>query len=130
MSPPLWTQSNTQRSRAWGSEFGNYCPLKSPCEQAAEAALIDCVANIRPGFIVGPGSPTRRFPCWSPPIAKGGNTAAPRSPNDPVQIIDVGNLATFIIHFIERHITSIFNASGPHWRGRHAADVLGNEARR
>jgi 2'-hydroxyisoflavone reductase len=96
-----------------GSQFENYGPLKALCEAAAEAAMPGRVANVRPGFIVGPGDPTPRFPYWPARIAKGGNVAVPGKPTDPVQIIDVRDLGDWVIHLLERNITGVFNALGP-----------------
>ncbi len=96
-----------------GAQFENYGPLKALCEAAAQAAMPGRVANVRPGFIVGPGDPTPRFPYWPARIAKGGMVAVPGTPTDPVQIIDVRDLGEWIIHLIERNITGVFNALGP-----------------
>jgi 2'-hydroxyisoflavone reductase len=96
-----------------GAQFENYGPLKALCEQAAEKAMPGRVANVRPGYIVGPGDPTPRFPYWPARIAKGGTVLAPGTPNDPVQVIDVRDLGEWIIHLIEQNTVGVFNATGP-----------------
>ena len=96
-----------------GSQFENYGPLKALCEQAAEAAMPGRVANVRPGYIVGPGDPTPRFPYWPARFAKGGVVLAPGTPNDPVQVIDVRDLGEWVIHLIEQNTVGVFNAVGP-----------------
>lgn len=90
-----------------------YGALKALCEQAAENAMPGRVANIRPGFIVGPWDPTDRFTYWPQRVAKGGEVLAPGSTDDKVQIIDVRDLAEFIIRNIERNTTGAFHALGP-----------------
>lgn len=90
-----------------------YGPLKALCEKAAETAMPGRVTNIRPGLIVGPRDATDRFSYWPVRIARGGEVLAPGAGNDPVQIIDVRDLANFAIHCIEQRHTGVFNATGP-----------------
>lgn len=90
-----------------------YGALKVLSEQAAEAAMPGRVHVIRPGFIVGPWDPTDRFTYWPQRVAKGGEMLAPGSREDQIQIIDVRDLAEFIIRGIERTTTGIHNALGP-----------------
>jgi 2'-hydroxyisoflavone reductase len=97
-----------------GAQSENYGPLKALCEQAAEAAMPGKVLNIRPGFIVGPGDPTDRFTYWPVRVSKGGDVLAPNAPVDPVQFIDVRDLAEWIIRCIENRTVGVMNATGPH----------------
>src|SRR5688572_29497367 len=71
----------------------HYGPLKALCEQAAEAAMPGRVFHVRAGLIVGPNDPSDRFTYWPVRVAKGGDVLAPGSPERPVQIIDVRDLA-------------------------------------
>jgi 2'-hydroxyisoflavone reductase len=91
----------------------HYGALKALCERAAEELMPGRVANIRPGFIVGPGDPTDRFTYWPVRASRGGTMLAPGDPAWPVQCIDVRDLAAFIIACIERNTTGMFNATGP-----------------
>ena len=97
----------------FGEQYQYYGPLKALCEQAAEAALPGRTTNIRPGLIIGPRDQTPRFTYWPVRIARGGEVLAPGSPSDPVQYIDVRDLADFIIRTIEDRTTGEFNANGP-----------------
>ncbi len=90
-----------------------YGPLKAMCEHAAEEAMPGRVAHIRPGLIVGRGDPTDRFTYWPVRIARGGEVLAPGTPDDRVQIIDVRDLADFIIRALEQSATGAYNATGP-----------------
>ena len=96
-----------------GKEFENYGGLKVLCEQAAEAAFPGRAAIVRPGYIVGPGDPTDRFTYWPVRIAGGGEVLAPGSPDDPLQWIDVRDLAEWLITLVENETVGTFNAVGP-----------------
>ena len=86
--------------------------MKVACEQIVEAAT-DSSMVVRPGLIVGPGDPTGRFTYWPARLA---DTAArpevlvPGSPDDAVQVIDVRDLASWIVDSAEARRTGIFDA--------------------
>ena len=90
-----------------------YGALKALCEQAVEATLPGRTTTIRPGLIVGPGDPSDRFTYWPVRVAQGGEVLAPGNPADPVQLIDVRDLAAFIITTLEKGHVGVFNANGP-----------------
>jgi 2'-hydroxyisoflavone reductase len=91
-----------------------YGPLKALCESAARAVYGPAATTIiRPGLIVGPDDNTDRFTYWPARAARGGPLAAPGSPKDPVQLIDVRDLAAFAIHCVEQRIAGVFNALSP-----------------
>jgi len=96
-----------------GDEFQYYGALKALCEQAAERALPGRATNIRPGLIVGPRDNVPRFTYWPVRIEKGGEVLAPGDPTDPVQYIDVRDLADFVVRTIEDRSVGIYNATGP-----------------
>ena len=86
---------------------------KALSEKAAEAAMPGRVTNIRPGFIVGPRDTSGRFIYWPVRASLGGVMLLPGSPTDPIQIIDVRDLADWIIHCLENGIVGVYNATGP-----------------
>jgi 2'-hydroxyisoflavone reductase len=90
-----------------------YGPLKALCERAAELALPGRVLNVRPGLIVGPHDPTDRFTYWPRRVAQGGEVLAPGRPEHGAQIIDVRDLAGWIVSMIETRQTGVYNATGP-----------------
>jgi 2'-hydroxyisoflavone reductase len=96
-----------------GPQFENYGPLKALCEKAAEEALPGRATSVRPGLIVGPRDNAPRFAYWPARIEQGGEVLAPGAPDDPVQFIDVRDLAAFIVGAIETRMTGVFNATGP-----------------
>jgi len=96
-----------------GANFENYGGLKVLCERAAAAAFPGRAAIIRPGYIVGPGDPTDRFTYWPIRIGRGGEVPAPGSPDDPLQWIDVRDLADWLVTLAERGAAGTFNAVAP-----------------
>jgi len=90
-----------------------YGPLKALCEQAVQDVFgIDSLI-IRPGLIVGPHDPTDRFTYWPVRVARGGDILAPGQADGLTQMIDVRDLADFIVGLIEQNICGVFNATGP-----------------
>lgn len=76
-------------------------------EGFGERALV-----VRAGMIVGPHDPTDRLTYWPRRIALSGRTLAPGTPHDPVQFIDVRDLAEWIVRATERGVGGTFNATG------------------
>jgi 2'-hydroxyisoflavone reductase len=99
-----------------GKDYANYGGLKALCEQAAQKAMPGRTAVIRPGYIVGPDDPSGRFTYWPARFDRGGEVAVPGAPSDPVEIIDVRDLAAWLVHLVEEGTTGVFNACGPEKR--------------
>ena len=91
----------------------NYGALKALCEEAAERAMPGKALVIRPGLIIGPGDTSDRFTYWPVRVARGGEVLAPGTPDDPVQLVDVRDLAVWTVAMIGRRRTGVFNATGP-----------------
>jgi len=68
---------------------------------------------VRPGYIVGPLDTTDRFTYWPVRASKGGEMLAPGSPGDPVQVIDVRDLAAWMMKLVDERKTGIYNAVSP-----------------
>lgn len=96
-----------------GSQFENYGPLKALCENAAAAAFPGRCANVRPGFIVGPGDTTDRFTYWPWRAWQGGEMLLPGTPEVPIQFIDARDLADFCMKAVEQKLIGAYNATGP-----------------
>ena len=68
---------------------------------------------MRPTYIVGPGDTTDRFTYWPLRASRGGEMLVPGTPSDPVQFIDVRDLADFVRLCVEQRIPGQFNACNP-----------------
>ncbi len=91
----------------------HYGALKALCERAVETAMPGRAISVRPGLIVGPGDPTDRFTYWVARADRGGVIAAPGDSSDPVQFIDVRDLAAFMMKALGEGLTGAYNAVGP-----------------
>ena len=70
---------------------------------------------IRPGLIVGPGDPTGRFSYWPArmgEVPEHPEVLAPGDPEDSVQVIDVRDLAAWIVDSAEARRTGVFDGIG------------------
>ncbi|MDH3734586.1 MAG: twin-arginine translocation signal domain-containing protein [Gemmatimonadota bacterium] len=107
---PVGTIDDPTTEEVNGATYG---ALKALSEEVARQAYPDTYQVVRPGYIVGPEDPTDRFTYWPVRMARGGEMLAPGSPSDPIQQIDVRDLATFMIDLVEQRATGTFNAVGP-----------------
>jgi 2'-hydroxyisoflavone reductase len=90
-----------------------YGPLKVACEHEASAAFGNRCLIIRPGYIVGPHDPSDRFTFYLRRAAGGGEMAAPGPPDAPLQVVDVRDLAAFMLGRIEAADSGVFGVVGP-----------------
>ena len=111
-SAPLATLTDPSVEE-FGKDFANYGGGKALCEKAAEAAMPGRVTSVRAGYIVGPRDTSGRFIYWPLRASLGGAMIVPGRPADPIQIIDVRDLADWIVRCIEGNVVGAFNATGP-----------------
>jgi 2'-hydroxyisoflavone reductase len=88
-----------------------YGPMKVACEQLVTEGAASSML-VRPGLIVGPGDPSGRFSYWPERLARGGEVLAPGSPDDVVQVIDVRDLAAWILDSADARTTGAFDGVG------------------
>jgi 2'-hydroxyisoflavone reductase len=91
----------------------SYGPMKALCEQYTSEAFKGRSSIVRPGYIVGPLDSSDRFTYWPVRASKGGEMLAPGTPKDPVQVIDVRDLAAWMMKLTEARTTGYFNAVSP-----------------
>jgi len=91
----------------------HYGALKAACEKAAAEATGGRSLSVRPGLIVGPGDPTDRFTYWPARLDRGGEVLCPGDGSDPAQVIDVRDLAAWMIRAVEAGLTGTYSAAGP-----------------
>lgn len=92
-------------------DYSNYGALKALCEQEVERTFGDRALMVRPGLIVGPNDPTDRFTYWPRRAQRGGPMLVP--PDQPVQMVDVRDLAEWIVLLVEEERSGPFNAASP-----------------
>ncbi|GIF49507.1 2'-hydroxyisoflavone reductase [Asanoa ferruginea] len=88
----------------------SYGGRKAACERVVLEHYGDRALVARPGLIVGPHDQTERFSYWPRRFTRGGPILAPGDPSDPVQWVDVRDLATFLVGSTA---AGVFNAVGP-----------------
>ena len=89
-----------------------YGARKAACERIVQEAFGEASLVVRPGLIVGPWDPTGRFTYWPHRVARGGEVLAPGSPDDPVQFVDVRDLAGWIVRAAAEGLSGTYNATG------------------
>ena len=94
-------------------EWEGYGPMKALAEQELQAAFGDRCTIVRPGLVAGPGDRSDRFTYWCARMDRGGEVLAPNTPMDPVQYIDVRDLAEFMVHLLEQETRGVYNVIGP-----------------
>lgn len=105
-----------------------YGGLKVACERAQERRERSLV--VRPGLIGGPGDPSGRLTYWVERLAR-----VAEQPHDPVvvpdpaagvQVVDVRDLAAFVVTALERGTTGVLDVVGERTR---LGDLLADVAR-
>jgi 2'-hydroxyisoflavone reductase len=92
-------------------EVDEYRALKVLCERESQKQFPGKTLIIRPTFIVGPS--TAELTYWPVRMERGGEVLVAGDPLAPVQMIDVRDMAEWIILMIEQREHGIFNAVGP-----------------
>ncbi|MHA6779921.1 NAD-dependent epimerase/dehydratase family protein [Pseudonocardia saturnea] len=89
-----------------------YGAIKVASENAVRARHPDALV-VRAGLICGPGDRSDRFGYWPQRFARGGRAVVPDAPDQPMQIVDVRDLAAWIVDSGERGRAGTFDGSGP-----------------
>jgi len=93
-------------------DMSDYAQAKVAAERASTRHRVERLLIARPGLIVGPGDPTDRFGYWPARLHRGGNVLTPTFPDRFVQVIDVEDLAEWIVHAGLEGTTGTINAVG------------------
>jgi len=91
-----------------------YGGLKVLVERAAVDRFGSSSTIVRPTYVVGPDDYTWRFPYWVDRIARGGEVLAPGPAEAPAQVIDVRDLADWMVDLLEAQQAGPFHAVSPH----------------
>jgi 2'-hydroxyisoflavone reductase len=90
-----------------------YGELKALCEAAAEDVLPGRAIAVRAGFIVGPYDNTDRFNSWIERAARDEPFLVAGAADAPMQMIDVRDLAAWMLSAAEQKVSGPFNVTGP-----------------
>lgn len=98
-----------------------YGPLKVACEAAARQCHGDRATVLRPQVIVGPGDDWPRYAEWARRALRsrrGARFDAPGDGRTMLQVIDVRDVARFVVDVVERDLGGTYNLAGPRvdWR--------------
>ncbi|RJR06765.1 NAD-dependent dehydratase [Candidatus Parcubacteria bacterium] len=91
----------------------HYGALKAMSETAAENNMPGSVLHVRSGLLVGPLDYSDRFSYWVKRIGEGGEVLAPGRKERNVQMIDVRDMALWILKMADERVSGVFNVTGP-----------------
>lgn len=94
-------------------DWVGYGPNKVLAERVVREGFGDRTLIVRPPVVVGPNDPTDRFTYWVDRIDDGGEVMVQGDPTDPVQFVDVRDLAEFYVNLLEHETRGVFNTNGP-----------------
>ena len=109
----LTTMPQNLKNEELKMEYG-YGVMKATSEiEVTRAFGADRSLIVRPTYMIGPADNSDRFIHWPIRLAKGGEIMVPGKKEDPVQYIDVRDVAEWTIRSVEEKLTGVFNAVGP-----------------
>ncbi|WP_046508418.1 NAD-dependent epimerase/dehydratase family protein [Streptomyces odonnellii] len=91
----------------------DYAKDKRGGELAAEAVFGDRALLVRAGLILGPRENIGRLPWWLGRIARGGPVLAPGPQDNPLQYIDVRDLAEWTLDAVRQGLGGPYNLVSP-----------------
>jgi 2'-hydroxyisoflavone reductase len=90
-----------------------YGGLKVLCERAFRELHGSGATIIRPTYVIGPYDHSYRFTWWVERLTQGGEVLAPGPAQDPIQVIDARDLASWTIGLLEHAVAGTFHAVSP-----------------
>lgn len=113
---PGATEDTPRRSARRDTEAldeATYGPLKVACEDEVVTRYGRRATIVRPGKVAGPHDPSDVFTYWTRRSARGGRVALPGDPRQPVQLVDVRDLARLVTRLLADGRAGAFQAVGP-----------------
>jgi len=90
-----------------------YADAKVAGERATRRMRGTDALVVRPGLIVGPGDPSDRFGYWAARLDRGGDVVTPALEGRAVQVVDVTDLAEWIVRAGRAGTVGTVDAVGP-----------------
>ncbi|GLY33458.1 NAD-dependent epimerase/dehydratase family protein [Kineosporia sp. NBRC 101731] len=90
-----------------------YGTLKAGCEQAVREVFADRSLILRPGVVLGPHEYVGRLSALLRRAERGGPMLAAGDPTQPIQPLDVRDLANFLIRLLRAENLGTFNVTAP-----------------
>jgi 2'-hydroxyisoflavone reductase len=100
---------------------------KLRCERYLRRRLADRGAAVlvaRLGFVIGPHDYTARFAYWLDRAMRGGDALVPMDRDQPMQLVDVRDVAEFLATAVERSLSGTLNLVGDHAVAGEVIDTL------
>jgi 2'-hydroxyisoflavone reductase len=91
----------------------HYGAIKVASEDAVREAMGDRAFVVRPGLITGPADGSDRFGYWANRFSRDGRAVVPDSPDQPIQHLDVRDLAAWIVTAGEQGTSGTYDGVGP-----------------
>lgn len=107
---PLAELDDPSVEEVTGDTYGG---LKVLCERAGVDRFGPSTIVVRPTYVVGPDDYTWRFPWWVDRLARGGEVLAPGPADAPSQVIDVRDMAAWMVGLLEQGASGAFHAASP-----------------
>jgi 2'-hydroxyisoflavone reductase len=108
---PCPQDAGPEAKRPTGRSPSGYGVVKAGAERAVHRAFDGPVLLVRPGVILGPDEYVGRLPWWLGRAARGGPMLAPGDPAQPIEPIDVRDVARFVLDRLEDGSAGMFNLS-------------------
>jgi 2'-hydroxyisoflavone reductase len=111
---------------AWNGSGRPYNRNKAESERRLQQIIGDRLTIVRPGPIKGRRDETPDLLTWLLRALEGGEHIAPGDGQDPVEIVDVKDVARFLAMAIERSLYGTFNLTGKSMSFREFLDACKN----
>jgi 2'-hydroxyisoflavone reductase len=96
----------------WNGTARKYNRCKAESERRLHAILGEKMTVVRPGPIKGDRDTTPDLLTWLVRAQNGGSHIGPGNGNDPVELVDVKDVARFLVFAIDRTLYGTFNLTG------------------
>jgi len=101
--PPVHERPSEESADAYGG-------VKVASEQAVNELFDGPAFLVRPGLIVGAGDPSDRYGYWPARLSRGGDVLVPEPLDAPAQLVDVRDLASWIVDAAESRLAGVYDA--------------------